>query len=497
VVVALLVLTALAAPTASDILPIGREMRVRLDGGRDLVLEIKPWPGEDIKSLARRIASSPVRDRLSAVLEDSRAMTPDGFHRVSFELLGPELRALVLRTVFPDDRANAGDWLHVARSSPLPIYDEGLWQVAAWFTGDGANFTEILRANGLSSPELVKGQVVRIPAAILDAALRTKEMSDDGTLAYGGDARGPYAGYRLKPGEALYSAVVLRYTGRTAPDDVAALAKTIAERSGVRSVTDIPAGWLVKIPLDVLEPEFLPRSDARRKSVEKAKDAMERELTARPPVKAKQGLAGVVVILDPGHGGMDPGTMNHAVWEHDYVFDVAMRLRRELETRTGAKVLLTLDDPSESPRPPRRTRCSSTVRARSSRPRRFSPTKTERRRSRSTCAGTSRTRAIAPWSRAAPIPIRSSSCRCTRMPGTRPSEAPWCTCRERTTRAARWVTRPRPIFVSRKSASNTRQLFVARAPALGAVSRKLASAIVKAMKKENLPVQATNRSGSA
>jgi N-acetylmuramoyl-L-alanine amidase len=170
---------------------------------------------------------------------------------------------------------------------------------------------------------------------------------------YGSDARGSYAGYRLKPGEALYSAVVLRYTGRTAPEDVESVARSIAARSGVRDLTDIPAGWLVKIPIDVLEPEFLPPSDARRKSIEKAKAAMERELNARPPREATHDLEGVVVILDPGHGGMDPGTMNHAVWEHDYVFDVASRLRRELEAHTGAKVFLTLDDPARDSVPSR------------------------------------------------------------------------------------------------------------------------------------------------
>jgi N-acetylmuramoyl-L-alanine amidase len=258
---------------------------------------------------------------------------------------------LVLRSVFPQDRSDGGDWLHVARRSPLPIYDEGLWQVAAWFTGDGAHFTELLRVNGLSSPELAPGQVVRIPASLLDDALKPGPTSDDGTLTYASDASGRFAGYRLKPGEALYSAVVLRYTGRTAPDDVESVARTIATRSGIRDLTDIPAGWLIKIPLDVLDPEFLPVSDARRKDVEKAKAAMERELAARPPKEAKRGLQNVVVILDPGHGGMDPGTMSHSVREHDYVFDVASRLRRELETHTGAKVFLTLDEPGKSSEP--------------------------------------------------------------------------------------------------------------------------------------------------
>lgn len=329
-------------------LTLGRELRVRLTEGRELVLEVKPRPDEDLPSLARRIEPLPVRtDLLAAKLADPKALTEDGFYRIPLAFLGAESRALVLRSVFPEDRLEGGDWLHVARKSPLPIYDEGLWQVAAWFTGNGERFDEIQRANGLPSPELAPGQVVRIPAAILDDALKPGPTSDDGTLTYASDASGRYAGYRLKQGEALYSAVVLRYTGRTAPEDVESVARSIAARSGIRDLTDIPAGWLVKIPLDVLDPEYLPESDSRKKDIEKAKAAMERELAARPPKETKRGLQNVVVILDPGHGGMDPGTMSHAIREHDYVFDVASRLRRELETHTAAKVYLTLDEPGQ------------------------------------------------------------------------------------------------------------------------------------------------------
>jgi N-acetylmuramoyl-L-alanine amidase len=335
-------------PVPSDVLPVGRELRVVASGGRDLILEIKPWPNETLAALARRISPSRAQgEQLTAFLSDPNVRTVEGYYRIPLALLGADARAFVLRSAFPEDRADGGDWLHIARKSPLPIYDEGLWQVAAWFTGDGANFAELQRVNGLSSPELSPGQIVRVPANLLDAALKPGPTSDDGTLVYGSDARGPFAGYRLKPGEALYSAVVLRYTGRTAPEDVEALARTIATRSDVRDVTGIPAGWLVKIPIDVLEPEFLPKSDARRKSIDTAKAAMERELTAHPPKEAPRGLAGVVVIIDPGHGGMDPGTMNHSVWEHDYVFDVASRLRRELSQHTAAKVFLTLDGPSK------------------------------------------------------------------------------------------------------------------------------------------------------
>jgi len=345
-------ISAAPAPAPSDVLTLGRELRIRLVAGRDLTLEVKPRPDEDLPSLARRIEPLPVRtDRLAASIADPKARTDDGFYRIPLDLLGAEARILVLRSAFPQDRTEGGDWLHVARKSPLPIYDEGLWQVALWFTGDGAHFTELLRVNGLASPELAPGQVVRIPSSLLDDALKPPPASEDGTLTYQSDAAGRFAGYRLKPGEALYSAVVLRYTGRTAPDDVEGLARTIAARSGIRDLTDIPAGWLIKIPLDALDPEFLPESDARKQNVEKAKAAMERELAARPPKEAKRGLQNVAIIIDPGHGGMDPGTMSHSLREHDYVFDVAMRLRRELTAHTGAKVFLTLDDPG-NPSPP-------------------------------------------------------------------------------------------------------------------------------------------------
>jgi N-acetylmuramoyl-L-alanine amidase len=328
------------------VLVLGREMRVSLRAGRDLFLEVKPWSGEDLDDLAKRVGASD-RDHLADELEDPAARTADGFYRVPLNRLGDEARALVLRSVFPEDRADGADWVHVAKKSPLPIYDEGVWQVALWFTGSGERFEELMRANALASPELARGQTVRIPGSLLDPAMRPGRTSDDGSLVYGSDAKGEYAGYRLKPGEALYSAVVLRYTGRTAPEDVEALAGSIASRSGVREVTDIPKGWLIKIPLDLLEPEFLEKSDTRRKSVEVAKAAMAKELAARPPTTAKRGLSGVVVIVDPGHGGLDPGTMNHSVWEHDYVFDVASRLKRELTTHTAAKVVLTLDEPSK------------------------------------------------------------------------------------------------------------------------------------------------------
>lgn len=51
-------------------------------------------------------------------------------------------------------------------------------------------------------------------------------------------------------------------------------------------------------------------------------------------------LAGRTVIIDPGHGGRDPGAVRNGIQEKDLVLDVSLRLRRMLE-QAGATVLMT------------------------------------------------------------------------------------------------------------------------------------------------------------
>ena len=159
-------------------------------------------------------------------------------------------------------------------------------------------------------------------------------------LVYDQDDKGRYAVYRLRKGEALYSAVVVRFTGRLDAVDVNDLAMTIAARSGIENVHAIPVGFPVKIPMEYLTEEFLPKDDPR--SLERAREKAESAQFARPEIA--RGLAGVRVILDAGHGGRDTGTLHGGVWESTYVYDVACRLRRILAERTRAEVLMTTKD---------------------------------------------------------------------------------------------------------------------------------------------------------
>lgn len=66
------------------------------------------------------------------------------------------------------------------------------------------------------------------------------------------------------------------------------------------------------------------------------------------PATASNELAGMVVVIDPGHGGKDPGASGYflkggkkfRVTESAYCYDVALRLERIL-TKKGAKVVRT------------------------------------------------------------------------------------------------------------------------------------------------------------
>ena len=330
--------------SSREVLQISSDTRIAVLHGREIELEVRAAERDDYASLARRMTGDEAQAAALEAWNESMPIAPGSWIRVPLPWLNPEFRSLALTNLFPRDYRDGEDWIHLARSGVLATYDEGLWQVAEWFAGHGAAFSELMAINGLSSPELRKHQSVRIPATLVHPAFRARMHSDDGALAYTSDRDGPFAGYRLQAGEALYSAVVMRFTGRTSAEDVREVTALLLARSNIRDPRDIPVGYEVKIPLDLLEPGFLPSGHPRRREAEARQAELDRALAQQPVAGAGSGLEGLVLILDPGHGGRDLGTMNHGIWEHDYVYDVACRLKQLLETGTAATVVMTLED---------------------------------------------------------------------------------------------------------------------------------------------------------
>jgi len=296
--------------------------------------------------------------------------------RVPLELLRADLRLLAVTTLFPIDARVELGYRHWVLD---PFSDGGeSWQwLASVFCGRSDRAEALRRAN----PELIeggpqRGRPVLIPGAILLEVFRSLKpvterpspmpvapapsrveasptpsrtavpaetgASGGGALGFGSDADGEYALYRLRRGEALYSAVVVRFTGQLHAAQVNESALEIARRSGISDVTDIPIGYAIKIPLDLVLPEFLPVGNPRRVAWEQEK----KELAGFLEVVQATDLSGVHVILDAGHGGKDSGAIVGGVWESTYVYDILCRTKDNLARHTKATVWTTIRDSS-------------------------------------------------------------------------------------------------------------------------------------------------------
>ncbi len=161
-----------------------------------------------------------------------------------------------------------------------------------------------------------------------------------GVLQYGADELGEYAIYHLRRGEALYSAVVVRFTGQLLAVQVNETAMEIAARSDIRDVTDISVGYPVKIPLDLLLPEYLPADNPRRQAWAQER----RDLNQFLEIVDAANLSGIQIVLDAGHGGKDSGAVSNGIWEATYAYDIMCRIKANLERHTRATVWTTIED---------------------------------------------------------------------------------------------------------------------------------------------------------
>ena len=372
-------------PVAST--QINPEVRALLEHDYQLTVLVAPHRGDAWSRLAKRVTGD--GDNWKAIADFNAAgekLTSEQRVRVPFAMLRPELQRQILRNLFPGDRLVDAGWRHVVAGGS-GIEGESLWTIAEWFTGAGANYTAIRKANPTQGLSTRKGDVILIPREMLAAAFgggtegkdapktaTVRKSEDDpvehpaadahvaettaeplvvapaalvGTaesqpsltpsLTYERAAAEPYAVYRLQKGEALYSSVAIRFTGRVYSKDVGDVLDRIVKFNGIEDVARLRVGYPVKIPMELLLPEYLPADDQARVAREASRRASAK-LAKR--VEAK-GLAGVQVILDAGHGGRDVGTAHDGVYESDYVYDVTCRLRRILEKKTAATVWST------------------------------------------------------------------------------------------------------------------------------------------------------------
>jgi len=347
-------------------------MRATLTRDYNLEITVKPHDGDAWTRLAKRVTGDASNwEDIAALNQADETLKTHRWVRVPFSLLRPNLQRDVISTLFPKDEVTPDGWKHVVVGA-RGIEGESLWNIAEWLTGDGSNYSLIRKANPSQGLSTRKGDVILVPKRLLTAAFggsseeenapktaaEVRKPSDDAVqraaahedvpeaaavasslpaLTYEPSGAEPHAVYRLQKGEALYSSVAIRFTGRVYAKDVGDVLDRLVKFNDIADVSKIPVGHPVKIPMDLLLPEFLPQGDPTRV----ARETIRRESAKVAKRTRAAGLAGVHVIIDSGHGGRDVGTEHDDVWESTYVYDVACRLRRILEKESGAKVSMT------------------------------------------------------------------------------------------------------------------------------------------------------------
>ncbi len=356
-------------------------------GGQVLFLECSPPQGNQAQALLERYLADGDDWRL---YKDRIAVA------IAFNKLKPKAQREVLEAVFPLDYVDAAGWWHTVRFAQGDG-EESIAALAEWLTGSSADLQKILahEANRNLREPLNRGDRILIPQPLLLPVMKTHspqpppppppvvpaptpkpiaplsapepvvtaslesatETRDpvasltiangndftDGLLEYGEDRDGPYAIYRLQSGESLYSAVVVRFTDYRENADIQQACEIIQRRSGIRNVHRMSAGQPVLIPLDMLSDRYQPAGSEQRITWEAIREEARRLREQRVGTK---DLDGVVVILDPGHGGRDRGAAipHLGLYENEINYDIVSRIKHLLETYTQARVYVTVYD---------------------------------------------------------------------------------------------------------------------------------------------------------
>lgn len=274
---------------------------------------------------------------------------------IDYRDLNSDGKRWALLVLFPRDEWRENQVIHQVVYPKL----ETVWLISTFFTGHGQNYDELMSINPRLPEKVRLGDRWVIPRELLAKELgglkirpnrsRPEDSLDDEAkieayrklLTYELKNDEKYAVYHLRKGEAIYSDVVLRYTDRVYPLEVNALSLLIAKKSGIRDVRSIKPGQSLLIPIDYLASPFQPEGSLALKDEKQIRD----EIKRTESLSASPNLKGVEIILDAGHGGIDPGASANGLWESDFVYDIANRVRSQLLKETEATVKNTISYP--------------------------------------------------------------------------------------------------------------------------------------------------------
>jgi N-acetylmuramoyl-L-alanine amidase len=158
---------------------------------------------------------------------------------------------------------------------------------------------------------------------------------------------GPIATGHLEPRSTVYS-FVLKNTDYTKAEDVMAAADTIAARSGITDFRKVPPTHELRMPVELLSERFNYNHKEPAPAAPKPLPSPKTTIPSAQPRVAKRddALSGMHIILDAGHGGIDPGSSllgQTSVTEDELSYDIYVRTLRGSKTHNATVYPLVFD----------------------------------------------------------------------------------------------------------------------------------------------------------
>ena len=356
--------------------PKSANMRVGWNGSR-LVVKLKPLVGEGGYNLARRVLLPKYRSlKTIRKYSKTRRLYRNRFITFPLKVINGSIRSSALKAVFFKDKASIRSWKHRV------IFGwETTSMIAGLFTKQGIKAGHLVRYNKMRNQGniLKKGDVIKIPWKWISPELSLRQVSLKPPLKLKQDKLGKfYAHYRMKPGDTLYSSVVIRFTGRLLNDEVNQVANKLLKLNNISDAKLIQSRQRIRIPLDWLSEEYfvshitektsgkVSTKKTKKKETKKIKSSkvvvskkkhvqgksIQKTVAHKTKSKRKKNVHKIHVILDSGHGGRDPGASAGSrknkdfIYEDEVVYDISKRMSK-LFKKQGIIVHPTLSDPNQ------------------------------------------------------------------------------------------------------------------------------------------------------
>ena len=325
----------------------GQKMRVDFSKG-EIRVQLQPRRGDGIY----RFASWSMRDwknnfhRIEQY-NGNRPLRIGQYVSFPFRVLNPRMQGIALQALFLHDSQEEKGWTH-----RVMFPGETVSLVSGLFAKPEIGASRLIEYNRLPNQgrNLNIGDEVVIPWNWVRPELNLRTFDVKAPLFVKKERlKEPFAYYRLQKGESLYSAVIVRFTGRTLANDVNRMAASLMRLNGIKDARHIYAGAKLKIPIEWISEEYLIQS------IVQSKPEIEKPPAERPdvekPLPPARGKRPIHIILDAGHGGRDPGatyriSSRKSVFEDEIVHDICLRLEKLLK-KEGYIIHPTLHDPDQ------------------------------------------------------------------------------------------------------------------------------------------------------